>query len=238
MIGTTVLAKGARRVAVGAAFWFCNTASFATPVFESAADAGTGCSVGGRAVDAASYVAARFSLANTTQINGLGGRVCGFPGLDSSLFVAIVPLATPTSLPTSTPSTLAGEALFSGVFTAPSTSGDVFAPASFSLAAGDYAIVMGSELFGATGTGYLPDDNSDFASSSYFFAADDGQGFTAWTDGIVANVRLVVNGVPTVSEPGAIFLLFAGLIALCGGRTLENSRGRRVPGGAIATSKR
>lgn len=116
---------------------------------------------GGTTVYQSQYLGARFSLDSDHRITSIGGHFKGEVGTDRSLFLALIQIAGPAALPI-----LADlpNPLFATTFVAPYNDvgpypqqvDDTLISVSFDLAAGDYALIAGSGLFGATGSGWMP----------------------------------------------------------------------------------
>ena len=131
------------------------------------------------------FLGVRFTLESKTLITGVGGHVksydpqyppADFNG-DRSLFVAIVPTVDADSVPD------LSQAIFVAVFDAPFNSFDGPYPfqvpetiikTSFLLFPGDYVIMFGSGLFGATGSGWMPIAPHDYGTPRYFFVVASG----------------------------------------------------------------
>ncbi len=118
------------------------------------------------------------------------------------MFGAIIGLSSPTALPLGRPFN-PGEVLASTIFTAPSFSDDVLIPLSVTLPPGDYALVFGSGLFGATGRGAMPLNNTDIPGSASYFTWNGN--LNVWMDTQFRNLRFVVLGNP-VETPDAAAL--------------------------------
>jgi hypothetical protein len=153
--------------------------------------------------DNSRFIGARFSLSGETLITSVGVGLGSFG--DGTMFAAIVPLAGPDANPSVDPASLASIALGSVVFAVPSNTSDVSAGLSLDLAAGDYAVVFGSGLFGADGVGPISSGNTTIGDPSLFqslFSAD-------WQAQSADGIRIVVEGTP-VPEPASAALLIAG----------------------------
>ncbi len=186
--------KGTRGVALASA-WIAVAAWIAfaglSPVrgagaavlYESATMGAPG-RTGGVSVGA-QLVGARFHLDTTAIVASVGGHVGRSTG---TLFAAIVALggAFPAGAPLA-----GGEVMASAVFAPDSPSSDVTVPLAVTLAPGSYALVLGSSLFGASGTGYMPADNGDVAGASYFFWNVAGG---RWVDETNGRMRFTVDG--------------------------------------------
>ena len=56
---------------------------------------------------------------------------------------------------------------------------------------GDYALIFGDGgLFGSTGTGFMPSNNTDNPSADYFLKQSGG----SWVDNTITQIRFVVEG--------------------------------------------
>src|SRR6185369_4834197 len=100
-----------------------------------------------------------------------------------------------------------GTLLASTTFTAPTlASSDVSVPLSVVLSPGDYALVIGTGLFGASGAGVLATNNTSLGASYLTWNG------SSWTNCCNADVvpRLVVYGTTAVPEPTTIALVGVG----------------------------
>jgi hypothetical protein len=149
----------------------------------------------------------RFSVTSTVQVGSIGGHIVQTSGLN--LFGAIIALSGPSALPTGSP--LAGaEVIATTTFTGPFPSADILVPLSVTLSPGDYALVFGSQLFGATGSGSMPMTNTDLPGASYFFW---NAGSSQWFNSGFTNARFVVS-TSSVPEPSTLALFATGLALL------------------------
>lgn len=123
--------------------------------------AGQGCSNGGTSITDCSYLGARFEISEPRRITGIGGHVKSNSTWDRSIFIALVPVSGPDGFPSDAE---LSEAIFSTIFEAPFNDEgpypyqvpDTIIQADLILEPGWYAIVFGSGLFGATGSGWMP----------------------------------------------------------------------------------
>jgi hypothetical protein len=108
------------------------------------------------------YLGARFSLNDTYRIEEIGGHVKSSSTYDDrSIFVAVVPTNNPDNLPADI--TL-NDAIYATTFEAPFNDegpypyqvDETIISTSFILDPGNYAVIFGSGLFGATGSGWMP----------------------------------------------------------------------------------
>lgn len=133
------------------------------------------------------YLGAKFDVMSTVTVAKLGGHLVA-DGVDGTVFVAVVPLAA-NDFPPDT--TLADDAVFATVLTAPATSAEVSADVAFALTPGRYAIMFGSGLFGATGRAKLPGVDADIGTPEYFFSDNN---IPAYFDGGFSNSRFFLIG--------------------------------------------
>jgi len=149
------------------------------------------------------FLGSRFSVDEEVEVDMIGGHIYGAPlsptaGFCTELapiFGVIVKLSSPGAVPSGSPFT-PGEVVASTLFTPPCGSvltGDFLVPLSATLQPGDYALIFGSNEFGATGNGVMPNINTP-DSGSYFF----GNG-TQWFNGGVNKVRFVVTGTVSIT---------------------------------------
>jgi hypothetical protein len=104
---------------------------------------------GGLSVGAVQYAGWRFSIDSPLVVDSVGGHLIGY---DGEIFAALTSLSSIDSFPTGLPFT-EEEVVATTTFAPPTTSDDVRTPLAARLAAGSYALVFGSGLFGATGEG-------------------------------------------------------------------------------------
>jgi len=119
---------------------------FAEVIYESAT-IGPGAG-GGAGIFNTQFIGSRFSITETVEVTSIGGHMGG----GGTLFGAIVELPGGAGLPAGSPFT-GGEVLASTVFTFVFPNQDVSVPLSVILPPGDYALVFGTGLFGASGSG-------------------------------------------------------------------------------------
>jgi hypothetical protein len=93
--------------------------------------------------------------------------------------------------------------------------------------AGHYAVVFGSNRFGATGLGNMPTNNFDlFGLTPYFFWDPVAAQWRNTTDG---GLRFVVTGraIEAIPEPSTMTLFVAGLLAFRPWRYTRRLRAQR-----------
>src|SRR5262245_33601347 len=118
-------------------------------------------------IGAIQWLGARFTIAQTVQVDHIGCRIAGA----ETAFGAIVPLDGLSGLPTSPPAQIASYALAGTNFVLPTNFSDVSVPLSLSLAPGSYGVVFGIGPFDSHGGGNLTTNNIPTSQAS-FFAAD------------------------------------------------------------------
>ena len=146
------------KIGIAAAVCLISLAAAAAP---EAADAGiifstanyTGVDTGEYVVSDDRYFGVAFTLDKTTEITGVGGQFGGFPS--GTIFGAIVPLTSATSLPSFTPSAIEANSVAHVVFAAPSTTTDLTEKLDVTLAAGSYGVVFGSRRLRGGGLGRI-----------------------------------------------------------------------------------
>jgi len=143
--------------------------------------------------------ASRFSLTAETEITAIGAYAASVGG---SVFLAIVPLPSPTGLPTGDVEDIA---LVHAIYDSGGSLVDHRASVSVILPPGDYALVIGAGAFGATGTVVLVFGNPELPGTSYI----SGNRF-GWSDGAVqTGMRFVVEGLTVVGYVGELQVIDA-----------------------------
>lgn len=200
-------------------------AQAATLTLESATLGSTG-QRGGVALYEEQFYGWRFQLDQTLRVTHIGGHLLGgelssgvlVRGYD--IFGAIISLENSEALPQGTPF-LPEEVLATTIVTTTFPSSETLVPLSVTLNPGNYALVFGSGLFGATGVGSIPNysDQSDIPPTTLasYFTWSAGQGFNPprWrngTEGGSSRTRFVVTGklVEPVPEPASLVGLLTG----------------------------
>jgi len=161
---------------------------YADILYESAT-LGTIGQTGGISISTTQFVGSRFSISQTVQVTEIGGHIQSI----GDIFGAIIQLPGPSILPSGSPFD-AGEVIAFTTFLPSSPSSDISVPLSVILPPGDYALVFGSGLFGATGLGGILTNNPETpeGSGSFFFFSGSS---TTWINGGgIAEARFTVNG--------------------------------------------
>ncbi len=202
---------GFAAVMLVAAITFANDAS-ATIIHESATLGETGIHPG-LSVFGEQFVGSKFSLASATNVTSIAGHLQG----SGSIFGAIVSLTGDDLLPAGNPFDL-GVVLASGTFDVAFPSAERSLALSLTLGPGDYGVIFGSGLFGATGSASMPFSQFtgavDIGSPSYFLWDGD---LGEWRDTEFSSLRFVVYGESVgVPEPATFGLLGLGLAAMAG----------------------
>ncbi len=197
----------------------------ASVIYESATgvfDTTTCC---GSFVNSDQYIGAVFSLESETNINAIGGHFLNFAGMGGSIFGALVNLNS-EGLPSGTPFTLDSIIAYT-VFT-PTAGSDSLTSISATLERGDYGIIFGSGLFGATGNQALTLLQSVASSSDGKTIATNPERDWAVEHSMNWNrYRIIVSGEQVsiaVPEPSSVFLLVMGAFCLLGSRHLQKNR--------------
>ena len=130
-------------------------------------DTGT---AGGFTVNDEQFLGWRFDLDSPLQVTDIGGAFFSF-SFDSEIFGAIISLSGPDALPLGSPF-LPEEVLAVTTFTTPLGHNDLLTPLEVKLEPGNYGLVFGSGLFGATGSSTMSFLNGRPPGSSEFFRWD------------------------------------------------------------------
>jgi hypothetical protein len=136
----------------------------------------------------------RFQLTNPLQVTDIGGHLASRSNFgNGEIFGAIISLSNSNAIPQGEPFKLGevpGQVLATTSFNPGFPSRDVTVPLFVTLNPGNYALIFGTGLFGASGYGFMPRSQQDFPGSSYFFSVD-----TFWEGGSnFSSVRFVVKG--------------------------------------------
>jgi hypothetical protein len=183
------------------------------------------------------FLGVRFDLTSNVSTASIGGHF-GTSNTaigNNQFFGAIVALSDANDFPDSSDLSTP-DVLGTTLLTFPRPSADVSAPLFTSLQPGHYALVFGSGLFGATGSGGAAiDDNNQIGTQDWI----DYRPAYNWHVSNLNNVRFFITGVP---EPHSVSLVAAGAICAFGVcRRRRNATGTLAPatrrfllGGAIA----
>jgi hypothetical protein len=171
-------------------------------LFETATLGKTG-EVGGIAVSD-QVLGARFYVDSPLQVEEVGGHLLGRPpGAEGhgTIFAAIVRLSGPSAFPTEAPGSL--NVLAFTTFEAPFPSQDVVVPLSVSLEPGYYGLIFGGRgLFGCSGEGSMPDNNTEIPENTSFFLWSTGRA-NAWLSASANGARFVIKGrTAPLANPG------------------------------------
>lgn len=172
------------------------------------------------------FLGSRFSVDTVVDVESVGGVMYSDRG--GSFFAAIVSLSSSTALPSGNPFDMT--TLATTVFTPPAANNDILTPLSVTLNPGDYALIFGSEFFGATeGYGAMSASNADIAGpASYigwqFWGGESGNWYNSPG---AAGLRFVVTGM--IPEPGSWLLAAVAtgfLVMTAGGHTASQSQSK------------
>ena len=169
---------------------------------------------GGIALLPTQFLGARFEVANTVEVQSVGGDIVGIAS--GPLFAAIIPLSSLSALPSGPLSSL--DVIAETTFTAPFPGGDVSVPLSVTLEPGVYGLLFGSGLFGATGEGAMPRDNKEIPENASLFDYHLSAGVLGWYDTVAHGLRFFVKGTTgsqSVPDTGSTLSLLAlGVIGI------------------------
>jgi len=133
------------------------------------------------------FLGSRFSVDRTVEVTAIGGHLRGSGFGNGMIFGAIVQLAGPGTLPVGSP-LATGEVVAAVAFSPGEPSNDARAPLSTFLSPGDYALVFGTNDFGATGQASMQNNNFALPGSNQIL----WDGFT-WIDIGTTNLRFIVE---------------------------------------------
>jgi hypothetical protein len=174
-----------------------SSSSAQTITLESGTMGATG-QFGGVSVTLAQFVGWRFQIDAPLIVDRIGGHFAGDnePG---GVFAAMVALPAIDAFPAGAPFTTE-EVLATTIFEAPFPSEEIRVPFSAALAPGSYALVFGSNLFGATGEAAIvnsqdQDDIPPTNISSFIFWGITGPGDPPiWRTNLASHMRIVIEG--------------------------------------------
>lgn len=177
----------------------------------------------GLVVGADQFLGWRFQLDAPLQVTDIGGHFYGF---NSEIFGTIVSLSSPNAFPQENPSELEKVSLASTTFSIinngnPNSSVFFLTPLSITLKPGNYALIFGSGLFGASGEEAMPvpENQIAFPNTSFFFADlsvdPNASGSFSWSEllpepqGNEGDLYFTIRGNPisSVPEPSPIHSL-------------------------------
>lgn len=224
---TVFFDKNTRR-ALAAALALLGASAFhaakADVIYQSASDNYRGLS---EVLEGGKYTGAVFTLDQTTSITGIGAQFVN--SASGSIFGVIVPVGPGNTTPSLAPSQIAVPSNYvagtdvvfdvaSQLKTAPEIKGipviDYAAQLSqaVTLQAGTYAVIFGSDAFGASGFADIGLNNTP-ASDADILSYNNGLYGNTWKTNIDTGAELFVDGtaVAAVPEPSASAALIAGL---------------------------
>lgn len=164
-------------------------------IFESA-NLGQSTSFGA-SVNDGQFDGVRFHLDDTVEVTQVGGNISS----TGSLFIAIADVAT---LPVGVGNPFPSQPLAVTTFVAGTPSSDVRVPLPVTLPPGDYVLVVGTGLFGATGTGAVPTrfHGQTALPNVTYLTWNTGTGWVDVAAGSGAEgMRFVVEGVVSANQP-------------------------------------
>lgn len=170
----------------------------AQPVVLESATMGAAGRLGGSSITTVQYIGWRFQTSETLAVDHIGGHLLSVPDVPGNLFAAFIRLPSITSIPVGAPFD-PSETVATTTFRAPFPSAEVFTPLSTTLTPGNYALVIGTDQFGATGVGAAPnyDDQFDISPtnlSSFIFWSRPNQGQPLeWRQNLASHMRFVIQ---------------------------------------------
>ncbi len=170
-------------------------ASADATIYESATYVPVSGGYSGFLVTSDFWQGAAFTTTETHHVTALGGHIRGDYGGDP-LFLAIFP--TDGSLPPAPPNT--DDAFFIQLVTPPTSPSDYSLPTDFMLPPGNWAVIFGSGMAGATGEGNMPQTNLEVGTPTYVRNIH-GSWSTTTSSRLL---RLFVEGTPIICGDGTI----------------------------------
>src|SRR5262249_39666860 len=128
---------------------------------------------------------ARFHVNGTVAVDHIGAHFVKSDG--GLIFGALVSLSGSPGLPGGTPG--AFNPIAETTFSVPNQSSDQMIPLSATLGSGDYAVLFGSDRFGATGKAAIGGGDTDKGQPSTFYSDA-----TNWLDNPLPGSRFLVTG--------------------------------------------
>lgn len=183
-------------VAAASALALASAAHADTPFFQSASFVDESVANGDYYLDSTRFLGATFTVTQAEAVSAIGGNFTQY-GDGNNIFGAIVTLNGNGGL------NVVASALFTPV------GGEQSVALNTVLQPGQYAVVFGSGLFGATGSSGLVGSQTAIGSPS--FLQYDGSSVSAFTDD---TLRVTVNAVSAVPEPTSALLFATGALAL------------------------
>jgi len=177
----------------------------------------------GSLINSQQMLGTRFHLDNAVELQRIGGAISFSSG---TIFGAIFQLSSPTAFPSGNPFDTAPLAVTVFDVGYP-LDWDIRVPLDATLAPGDYALMFGSGLYGATGWATATTSNIDVPGSSCIWW--DGwyaptSAWFNWDQGFNGPVRFVVEGT-VIPEPGflAVCAVGAALVLITRGASRKSS---------------
>lgn len=178
------------------------------------------------------FIGLRFFVASTVTTEAIGGHMGGQSGMD--VFGAIVALSQPDDFPDSrdlsTPDVRGAARIVLSPSGQPSRTQVFSAPLQVTLRPGWHALVFGSGLFGATGSGVLSIDNLPATGQCFFGGGGLTRPELGYQDGCFSVNRFYAfvdaQSAPT-PEPSTLLLLGCGSAVLMRRRRGADSSGSR-----------
>jgi hypothetical protein len=162
---------------------------------ESATLGATG-HISGSSLASAQYIGWRFQINSPLDVDAVSGHM--YESDPGGLFAAIVSLPSINAVPAGAPIN-PDELVASTTFQAPFPSTEVTIPLTASLQPGSYVLIYGTNLFGATGAGAMPNFNdqpdippTDISSYIFWSRPFVGQPFE-WRQNLGSHMRFVLK---------------------------------------------
>lgn len=174
------------------------TMGLAQSVVLESAQLGASGRIGGTSITSAQHVGWRFQTSEPLTVERVGGHLLSYLSIPGDIFAALVRLTSLDAFPLGSPFT-AEEVLATTTFRPNFPSGEIRTPLPALLSPGSYALVFGTNAFGATGEGAIhngpdqPDIPPTDISSYIFWGVPSPSQPPQWRTNLAGNMRFIIE---------------------------------------------
>ncbi len=174
-------------------------ACWAESIVLESAQLGTTGHTGGTSITANQHVGWRFHIDEPLVVDQVGGHLLAYSSILGDIYAALIRLQSIDSFPQGSPYT-AEEVVAATTFRPGFPSDEYFTPLSALLIPGDYALVFGSNEFGATGEAAMhngldqPDIPPTDISSYIFWGIPGPNKPPTWRTNLAYGLRFIIEG--------------------------------------------